>query len=198
MQDVTFTNNIVRHVPGVVNIAGFDDSDPTQRTERITFRNNLFEDVSHTAYGTNARALLLGDGAATLVFDRNTIIHTNSSLLYAYGDAMPGLVYTNNLSQHNKYGILGDGATPGKPTLTKYFPGGVVQCNVLAGGNASLYPTPNAFPTTAEWNAGFVDLADGDYRVTAGSVLAKSGCGGAIPGANLAAVDGSGRRYSDR
>ena len=187
-QDVTFTNNIVRHVPGVVNIAGFDDSDPTQRTERITFRNNLFEDVSQTAYGTNARALLLGDGAATLIFDRNTIIHTNSSLLYAYGDAMPGLVYTNNLSQHNKYGILGDGATPGKSTLTKYFPGGVVQCNVLAGGNASLYPTPNAFPTTAEWNTGFVDLADGDYRVTAGSVLAKSGCGGAIPGANLAAV----------
>jgi hypothetical protein len=188
VQYVTFTNNIVRHVPAVVNIAGYDDSDPTQRTERITFRNNLFEDVNVSAYGTNAKALLVGDGAAYLVFDRNTIIHTNSSVLFAYGAAMPGLVYTNNLSLHNKYGIMGDGSSPGKPTIAKYFPGGVVQCNVLAGGNASLYPTPNAFPTVEQWTAGFVDLAGGDYRVAAGTILSQSGCGGAVPGADLAAV----------
>ena len=103
----------MRHVAGVLNIAGFDDSDPTLRTERITFRNNLFDDVNHTVYGTSAKALLVGDGAATLVFDRNTIIHTNSSVLYAYGAAMPGLVYTNNISQHHRYGIMGDGATTG-------------------------------------------------------------------------------------
>ena len=189
VQNVTFTNNIVRHVPAVVNIAGYDDSDPTQRTEHITFRNNLFEDVDVSAYGTNAKALLVGDGAAYLVFDRNTIIHTNSSVLFAYGAAMPGVVYTNNLSQHHKYGIMGDGSSPGKPSIAKYFPGGVVQCNVLAGGTASLYPTPNAFPTVADWNAGFVDPAEGDYGVVAGSVLAKSGCSGTVPGADLAALD---------
>lgn len=188
VQNVTFTNNIVRHVAAVVNIAGFDDSDPSERTERITFRNNLFDDVDVSEYGTNAKALLVGDGAAYLVFDRNTIIHTNSSVLFAYGAAMPGVVYTNNLSQHHKYGIMGDGASPGKPTIAKYFPGGVVQCNVLAGGNASLYPTPNAFPTVAEWSAGFVDPAEGDYRVVAGSVLSQSGCSSAIPGADLAAL----------
>jgi hypothetical protein len=188
VQNVTFTNNIVRHVPAVVNIAGYDDSDPTQRTERITFRNNLFEDVDVSEYGTNAKALLVGDGAAYLVFDRNTIIHNNSSVLFAYGAAMPGVVYTNNLSQHHKYGIMGDGASPGNPTIARYFPGAVVQCNVLAGGKASLYPTPNAFPTVAEWTAGFVNLAGGDYRVAAGSVLSGLGCGGAIPGADLAAV----------
>ena len=189
VQNVTFTNNIVRHVPSVVNIAGYDDSNTAQRTEHITFRNNLFEDVNTSTYGANPRALLVGDGAAYLVFDRNTIIHTNNSVLGAYGAAMPGLVYTNNLSQHHKYGIMGDGSTTGKPTIAKFFPGGVVQCNVLAGGNASLYPTPNAFPTTAEWNAGFVNLSAGDYRVVAGSVLSKSGCNGAVPGANLAAVN---------
>jgi hypothetical protein len=189
VQNVTFTNNIVRHVAAVVNIAGFDDSDPTLRTERITFRNNLFEDVNVSTYGTNAKALLVGDGAAYLVFDRNTIIHTNSVVLAAYGDPMPGLVYTNNLSQHHKYGIMGDGSSPGTPTIAKYFPGGVVQCNVLAGGNASLYPTPNAFPTVAEWDAGFVNPSAGDYRVAPGSVLEKSGCNGTVPGADLAAVN---------
>jgi hypothetical protein len=189
VQNVTFTNNIVRHVAAVVNIAGYDDSDPTLRTERITFRNNLFEDVNVSTYGTNAKALQVGGGAAYLVFDRNTIIHTNTSVLQAYGAAMPGLVYTNNLSRHNTYGIMGDRASPGKLTIAMYFPGGVVQCNVLAGGNASSYPTPNAFPTVAEWNAGFVNPSAGDYRVVAGSVLAKSGCNGAVPGADLAAVN---------
>ncbi len=185
VQDITFTNNIVRHVAAVVNIAGFDDSDPTLRTERITFRNNLFDDVNHSVYGTNPKVLLVGGGAASVVFDRNTIIHTNSSVLYGYGAAMPGLVYTNNVSQHHRYGIMGDGASTGNPTIAKYFPGAVVQCNVLAGGTASLYPPSNLFPTLAEWAAAFVDPAKGDYRIVAGSSLLTAGCGGSTPGADL-------------
>jgi hypothetical protein len=185
VQDVTFTSNIVRHVAGVLNVAGYDDSDTTLRTERITLRNNLFEDVNHTVYGTSAKALLVGGGAATLVFDRNTIIHTNSSVLYAYGAAMPGLVYTNNISQHHHYGIMGDGASTGIPTITKYFPGSTVQCNVLAGGSASLYPKPNAFPTVADWTASFVNAASGDYRLIPGSVVAMAGCSGTTPGVDV-------------
>jgi hypothetical protein len=187
VQDVTFTNNIVRHVGGAVNIAGYDDSDPTLRTERITFRNNLFEDVN-TALASSAKALLVGDGAATLVFDRNTIIHNNTSVLYAYGEAMPGLVYTNNISQHHKYGIMGGGSSTGNPTLARYFPGAVVQCNVLAGGSAALYPVPNAFPSVTDWNASFVDPANGDYRLKTGSPVALAGCGGVTPGADIAAI----------
>jgi hypothetical protein len=185
VQDVTFANNIVRHVAGVANIAGFDDSDPTLRTERITFRNNLFDDVNHSVYGTNAKALLVGGGAAALVFDRNTIIHTNRSVLYAYGASLPGVVYTNNVSQHHRYGIMGSSTSTGKPTIAAFFPGGVFQCNVLAGGSASLYPTPNAFPTAAEWNSAFVNPAAGDYRIASGSALAAAGCGGSVPGADF-------------
>ncbi len=156
VQDITFTNNLVRHVAAVVNISGYDNTATTLRTERITFRNNLFDDVSHTAYGTGARAILVGDGAAYLVFDANTLIHTNTAAVYAYGAAMPGFVFTNNLMRHNTYGINGDGTTVGKPTIAKYFPSGVVRCNILAGGTASLYPTPNGFPTVAQWNVSFV------------------------------------------
>jgi hypothetical protein len=189
IQNVTFTNNIIRHVAGVVNITGYDDDgDATLRTERITFRNNLFEDVNHTAYGSNARVILAGNGPAYLTFDSNTIIHTNSSVLYAYGTSMPGLVYTNNNSKHLTYGIMGQGSSVGTPTLTKFFPGATVRCNVLAGGNASLYPTPNAFPSVADWTASFVDPANGNYALRPGSVVASLGCGGVAPGANLAAV----------
>ncbi|MGH8638037.1 MAG: hypothetical protein ACREUZ_12960, partial [Burkholderiales bacterium] len=188
VQDLTFTNNIVRHVAGVVNIAGFD-SDPTLRTERITFRNNLFEDVNHKVYGTSAKALLVGGGAAELTFDKNTILHTNSSVLYAYGDPMPDLVYTNNISQHHTYGIMGQGSSIGIPTITAFFPDAVVRCNVLAGGKASLYPTPNGFPTVTEWNASFVDPSAGNYALIAGSPVALAGCGGVPPGADMTALN---------
>jgi hypothetical protein len=189
VQDVTFTNNIVRHVPGVVNILGYDNTSTTQRTERITFRNNLFDDVSGTAYGTSGRAMLAGDGPASLVFDANTFIHTNSTVFYAYGaKTMPGLIFTNNLVRHYTYGINGSGSTPGKPTLTKYFPDGVVRCNVWGGGSASLYPTPNGFISVAQWQASFANFAAGDYRVSAGSPSALAACAGTVPGADIAAI----------
>jgi hypothetical protein len=192
VQDVTFTHNIIRHVTAVVNIAGYDDVDPTERTERITFRNNLFEDVNTTVYGTDgsdAKAILVGDGAATLVFDHNTILHMNSSVLYAYGAAMPGLVYTNNISEHRTYGIMGQSSSVGIPTLTAFFPGAVVRCNVLAGGKASLYPVPNGFPTTAQWSASFVDPANGNFALIPGSPVALAGCSGTTPGADLVALN---------
>ena len=188
VRNVTFRNNIVRHVAGVVNITGYDDSDPTLRTEHIAFRNNLFYDVNNTAYGSGARAIVVGDGAAYLVFESNTFIHTNSSVLYGYGAAMPGLVFENNIFQHHRYGIMGGGSSTGNPTLALYFPDAVVRCNVMAGGNASLYPTPNAFPTTTQWNSSFVNPSADDYRLVAGSPVALGGCAGEVPGADIAAV----------
>ena len=64
---------------------------------------------------------------------------------------------------------MGDGSSPGNPTLAKYFPNAVFTYNVLAGGTASLYPATNSFPTVAQWNASFVDPASGDYRLLASS-----------------------------
>ena len=187
VQDITFTDNIVRHVSGVVNIAGYDTVGTTLRTERITFRNNLFEDVDGTKYGSSTRAILVGGGPAYLTFDANTLIHTNSTVLVAYGASMPGFVFVKNSAQHQKYGINGDGSTPGLPTITKYFPGGVITCNALAGGSASLYPTPNAFPTVAVWKASFASFSGADYRTGSTPLVPPSGCS-AAPGADVAAV----------
>jgi len=180
----------VRHVAGVMNILGHDDdASTTQRTERITVRNNLFEHVDAAAYGPGAKAVLIGGEPASIVFDRNTFIHTNSTAVAAYGPPITGFVFTSNNLQHQKYGINGDGTTPGNPALAKYFPGSIVRCNVLAGGSAALYPSPNSFPSVAQWIASFVDAADGDYRVKAGSPVALGGCGGVVPGVDTAAVN---------
>ena len=136
--------------PACVNIAGFDDSDPTLRTERITFRNNLFDDVNHTAYGTSAKALLVGDGAATLVFDRNTH-HSHQQLRavclrrrHARARLHEQHLPASSLRDHGRRRHhRASRRSPGT------FPAAIVRCNVLAGGTASLYPTPNAFPSVA-------------------------------------------------
>lgn len=190
VRDVTITGNIVRGASGVLNMIGFDDTGPSMRTERVTVRNNLFYDIDNSKYGGLAKVFLIGDGPSDVVIDRNTIIHTNTSVLYVYGSTtVPDFAYTNNISLHNKYGIMGDGRSMGTPTIAKYFPDGVVTCNVLAGGEASLYPTPNAFPSVSQWTASFQDYAGADYRLKSGSPVAMAGCAGKVPGVDFAVLN---------
>ena len=62
VENVTFTNNIVRHAPGGINILGRDYIYPSEQTKNIVIRNNLFDDVT-TNWGDNLAWLLLGNGA---------------------------------------------------------------------------------------------------------------------------------------
>ena len=189
VRDIVIQNNVIRRAAGVLNLSGFDDTGVTLRTERITVRNNLMYDINNTTYGGLAKAFLIGDGPSEVTIDNNTLVHTNSSVVYAYGTrTIPSFVYTDNISLHNKYGIMGDGSTTGIPTITRYFPSSTFSCNVLAGGSASLYPKPNAFPTTAEWTASFQNPAAEDYRLRAGSVVASAGCSGRTPGVDFTAL----------
>ena len=191
VRDVQFSNNIVRHVPAVLNISGFDNNATSQQTQRITFRNNLFDDIDPVKWGDGStKAILIGDTPLDVVVDRNTFIHRNSAVVFAYGaQTIPGFVYTNNISLHHEYGIMGDGGRPGLYSIQKYFPDGVIKYNVLAGGTASVYPTPNAFPTVAEWNASFVNLAAGDYRLLTSSPFYTVGVNGSVPGADLGTLN---------
>ncbi|MDQ3252502.1 MAG: right-handed parallel beta-helix repeat-containing protein, partial [Acidobacteriota bacterium] len=46
VEDIQFTNNIVRHAGAGINILGEDYYHPSQQTKRLTIRNNLFEDIN--------------------------------------------------------------------------------------------------------------------------------------------------------
>ena len=52
VQDVTFTNNVVRHSGGGFNIAGPDDSSPSQPSQRILIKNNLIDDIDGDRWGS--------------------------------------------------------------------------------------------------------------------------------------------------
>jgi hypothetical protein len=63
------------------------------------------------------------------------------------------------------HGIFGSGLGEGNRAISFYFPGFVYKRNVTIGAPSSLYPADkNYFPQSIE-EVGFVDAANGDYRL---------------------------------
>ena len=193
VQDVTFTNNIVRHTGAGVNIMGFDDNFPSQQTSRILIKNNLFDDVTGGAWGgSSGRLFQLLDGTTNVVIDHNTAFQDGDFLgAFLLGGNRPhtGFVFRNNVALNNQLGLNGQG-TAGNPllTLTTYFPGATFTRNVVVGGTASLYPSTNFFPASLG-NVGFVDLAGANYALAPASLYKGAGTDGKDIGADFGALN---------
>ncbi|MFP5262853.1 MAG: hypothetical protein ACLGJB_13190, partial [Blastocatellia bacterium] len=186
VQDITFTNNIVRHTAAAMVILGYDNEHQTRQTQRIKIQNNLFDDVGGARWGGNDLLFVLVDQTANVQIDHNTAFQ-RGNIVTADGRAHTGFVYTNNLTPHNAYGVIGANMGIGTPSLTTFFPGYVFSKNVLAGGSSWDYPSGNFFPATLG-NVGFVDLAGGNYRLAAGSPYKGAGTDGKDVGADIDAI----------
>jgi hypothetical protein len=186
VRDVKFTNNTVRHAGAAFQVLGRDYNHTSLRTENITIRNNLFEDIDNT-WGNTGRFMMITEAPANLTIDHNTIDH-EYTVLEIGGAAVSGLVFTNNLARHNRYGIKGSGSASGLPTLTRYFPGAVVKGNVLAGGPSAAYPSGNHFPAASEFLTQFVSAATGDFRLASSSPYNNKATDGKDIGADIGAL----------
>jgi hypothetical protein len=177
VENVRFTNNVVRQVSAFLNLTGADDVRPSGRTRGIVIRNNLLIGVGVTGWGGNGDFVQLGHGPVDIVIEQNTVAQTGR-MLSVYGSELgrtiEGLVFRNNVLRHNRYGVIGADAAPGQDTFTKYLPGAVFTGNVIAGGRASSYPRDNHFIGEDEFAPLFADLAAGNYRLKEG-VFAGAG-----------------------
>jgi hypothetical protein len=167
LENIRIVNNVIRDVSSAVNILGVDQRRESGRVRGITIANNLFANVDKTAWGGTGDFLLIGGGAADVTIESNTILHTGR-LIAAFGGSkepkqMHRFVYRYNVAKHNEYGVKGDGVNSGQATLAQYFPGVAFEGNVLAGGNRSLYPLGNYFPSVVEFETQFV--GGGNYRL---------------------------------
>jgi hypothetical protein len=195
IQRITFQYNLIRHAARGVNILGTDDLAPSQRTNHVTVRHNVLDDLTAATWGAGSRPFMIGDGPDVVSVDHNTVISTNPHVLWLYGGTSTAPIpitngaFTNNLAAHNTYGIGGSSFGYGLTAINAYLPGALVSRNVLAGGSASRYPAGNYFPTVAAWQAGFVDFAAGDYRLTATSPYKNAATDGTDLGADIAKVN---------
>jgi hypothetical protein len=185
VEDVSFTNNIVRHAAGGINILGRDDIHPSEQTKRILIRNNLIEDVGGKQWGGNGRFLQITE-TDHVVVDHNTVIHTGN-VITAYGKPNTNFAFTNNFVPHNEYGVMGDGSGVGNLTLNQYFPNCVFKKNVIVGGRNSAYPPDNFFPASLA-DAQFADRSKGDYRLGASSPYKGAGTDGKGVGCDMDAM----------
>src|SRR5262249_3751760 len=76
---VTFEQNIVRHASAGVEILGYDDIHPSQQTQAIVIRNNLFADIDSQNWGGNGYFLAVLGGPRDITVDHNTIISDHGS-----------------------------------------------------------------------------------------------------------------------
>jgi len=188
VQQVQFTNNLVRHTSSGINMLGTDNNHVSGVLTAITVSNNLFEDVSSATWGGAGRFVQIGAGAVNVTIDHNTVFQDGTSALYGYGAPMSGFVFTNNIIPDNSWMIMGDGVAPGNSTIATYFPGAVFRDNIFAGANPGIYPANNYFPASMS-AVGFVNLAGGNYRLSAGSPYRNAATDGADVGCNIDTLD---------
>jgi hypothetical protein len=193
VEDIRFTNNVVRHVAAAIHVAGQDSLSSTPDAivgRRIVIANNLFYDVDASAWGGDGAFLKVGAGVEGVRVDHNTV-DQKGNITKAWGLAVVGFVFTNNVVAHNDYGLIGDDRSPGLPTIETYFPGGVLRGNVIAGALERLYPPGNFFPPSFA-AVRFTDPSAGDYRLRPDSPFRRRATDGKDVGCDFAALEAAG------
>ena len=180
IEDVTFTNNIVKNSPAALNLLGKDNLKPSQRARGLKISNNLFTNISGT--------FLTMSGYPDVTIANNTHVQTGN-IMTLHGDPSPGFVYENNVTIRDKkgYGVKGDATGEGTVALNLFTPSATFQNNVIVGANASQYPGKNFYPTSLT-DVGFVDPAKGDFRLDPASRYHRPAQAGGLLGVNPAAL----------
>jgi hypothetical protein len=177
LENITFTNNIVRNAEGGLNFLGSDNEKPSQRSSGALVSNNLFVDIRGPFLTMN------GFNKVSLV--HNTHFQTGN-IMILYNTPAQQFVYRDNLTVRHpsSYGVFGDATGEGTAALRKFAPDAVFKNNVLALADASLYPRDNQFPSSIE-RVGFVNFQNGDYRLAPASPFRKTSSDGQPAGCDL-------------
>lgn len=200
ISDITFSNNVVRHVSGGINIASEDDlqspvdSLQEQATARLAFVNNLFEDVSWNYGGVGAFAELQSNSVAglppahDLLFDHNTIFQNgNVANIYVAAGALQDVSITNNIFGEGSYGWYVNALGQSYNALAQALTGLNFANNVWAGDPTVFQFPGNFYPATLA-QIGFVNYNNGvggDYHLAVGSPYKGLASDGTDPGVNM-------------
>ena len=176
IEDVTFTNNIVKNSPSAVNLLGKDNLKPSQRAKNIVISNNLFIDIKGI--------FLTMSGYENVTISNNTHLQ-GGNIMTLHGDPSPGFLYQNNITVRDEkgYGVKGDASGEGTIALKAFTPGYTFRNNVIVGAKSSLYPPNNSYPASVD-EVGFTDAGNGDYRLSARSKYKQGGNQGGSMGVN--------------
>ncbi len=189
VEQVSFTNNSVINAEGGVHILRTDAESKGALTRDIAISNNLFDRI------TGSGAFVLINNPTGIKVVHNTIFKSRNAVTMDARTALnggpdpkgTGLVFQDNLFSEGDYGIFGSGVGEGAGALNVYFTNYVFSGNNMAGRASSDYPAANTFLPTSQ--LGFVNLAGGNYRLSATSPLKNKGTDGTDVGADIDALN---------
>ena len=178
IEDVTFTNNILKNSPAALNLLGKDNLQPSQRARGLKITNNLFLNISGT--------FLTMSGYQDVTIANNTHIQ-NGNIMTLYGDPSPGFVYQKNVTVRDSkgYGVKGDATGEGTIALNMFTPSATFTDNVIVGASSSGYPAKNFYPSSIG-EVKFVDPEKGDFRLDPASRFSRPASAGGLIGVNPA------------
>lgn len=189
VRDVTFQNNVVRNFKNGITLLGSDYQSPTERTERVTFRNNLFDGGAEGG----GWFLLATHAPRDAVFEHNTVIHDGHVIYTDGNETATGFVYRDNI--HTRQFIAGNETSgQGWHALGDRFPGYVFRGNVLVRVGewivdpALHYPPGNSYVNSVA-DIGFANPSAGDYRLSPSSRFRHKATDGRDPGCDFAALE---------
>ncbi|HEY8174210.1 MAG TPA: hypothetical protein VIF32_00830 [Gemmatimonadaceae bacterium] len=191
VRDVTFRYNKLRNASAGINIASGQPMAPASRMKIV---DNLLEKINVAPFSGPGRAFQVLGGLDNVTIEHNTTFTNNAVVVF---DGLPqrtNFDFSNNLTTRGEYGIAGSDVGEGLKALDYYLaPGYRAERNVFIGpGNDVGYPAKNFFPKTIA-DVGFVNVAAGNYRLSARSRYRRAGADGRDPGANVDSIEAATR-----
>jgi hypothetical protein len=191
VQDVTFTHNLLQHIPAGVETAATDSGfRPAQPTARILIRNNLLTDVSSKNWGPSQGTPFFAGSNSTysthdIIFDHNTAFSDNKAFLLGDSGHVVNLQFTNNLITYAIYGVFGSGVASGSIVFTTF------SSNFTYNQNVFIYNTEKpvaVYPAGTLWTAlsgvkftsitGIAPAYNGNFQLLSSSPYHNAGTDG--------------------
>lgn len=200
--DITFRYNILTHSGSGFNIAGQDNTSPSEPSQRIWIHDNLVLDIDGAKWGGDGRLyqILNGGRANThlaiphdITISHNTGFQSGAILVAADSPDRPILrcLFIDNIQPHGNFGIAGSGRRPGSQSIATYFAESAFTHNVIFDfpprSAPSDYPLGNFFPSDVN-AVHFVDAKNGDFHLGPASRYRHAAADGKDIGADIDAL----------
>ena len=190
VQDVTFTHNLLQHVPNGIEASAMDPSlSPALPTARILVRNNLLTDVSGANWGSQGSSFFVSSNATyvihDVIIDHNTTFSDGKGLSLGDTGHVISLQFSNNLVAYGTYAVFGSGAGTGTAVFTTFSPDYVYGQNAFirnTGSQSGAYPSGTLWATLsgAEFTSitGAAPNYSGNFQLSSNSPYHNAGTDG--------------------
>ncbi|HMT06740.1 MAG TPA: hypothetical protein PKA82_01970 [Pyrinomonadaceae bacterium] len=182
IENVDIRDNVVRNIADGINILGRDDGEKSGTLKNLVIENNLFLDLREGPGMEGGGYFIQAASGENVTISNNTVFNSGNITTF-YGEIPVGFVFRDNIVGHGNYGIHGPIDMKAESTRSMFTNNLIMNLNGVPTSDYA-FPGGNTMIQTSR-EIGFVDLAGGDFRLSANSKFRGKGRNGRDHGAAL-------------